>query len=143
MPEALRSDTDWAALVAAERARCEQADAALAVATAQTAALEGQLAAAAVDAQRHYSQLTALVQHLPAGLVLVDHEGQIQLVNQHFWDLFGLPPVAGPLEGGPPIAASGSGKAFTGTRLLSEITSGPNAGTCSGGMPQRPGQPAE
>ncbi|GAB3844340.1 hypothetical protein GCM10028822_01520 [Hymenobacter terrigena] len=106
MPAASRSDADWAALVAAERARREQAEAALAVAHAQVVALEGQLAAAAVGAQRHYTQLTALVQHLPAGLVLVDYQGQIQFVNQQFWDLFGLPPVAGPLEGGPPIPRS-------------------------------------
>jgi PAS domain S-box-containing protein len=103
MTNAPRSHTDWAALVAAERARREQAEAALAAAQAQTAALEGQLAAAAVGAQRYHTQLTALVQHLPAGLVLVDHQGQIQFVNQRFWELFGLPPVAGPLEGGPPI----------------------------------------
>ena len=103
MPAALCSDTDWAALVAAERARREQAEAALAVAQAQAATLEGRLAAAAVGAQRYYTQLTALVQHLPAGLVLVDHQGHIQFVNQQFWDLFGLPPVVGPLAGGPPI----------------------------------------
>ncbi|MDB5268357.1 MAG: hypothetical protein JWP58_1397 [Hymenobacter sp.] len=106
MPAAPRSDTDWAALVAAERARREQAEAALAVAQAQAAALEGQLGTAAATAQRYYNQLTALVQHLPAGLVLVDHQGQIQFVNKQFWDLFGLPPVAGPLEGGPPIPPS-------------------------------------
>ncbi|GAB3868145.1 hypothetical protein GCM10028824_12240 [Hymenobacter segetis] len=106
MPAAPHSDTDWAALVAAERTRREQAEAALAVAHAQAAALEGQLAAAAVSAQRYQTQLMALVQHLPAGLVLVDHEGQIQFINQQFRDLFGLPPVAGPLEGGPPIPPS-------------------------------------
>ncbi|MBH8567288.1 PAS domain S-box protein [Microvirga sp. STS02] len=106
MPAAPQSDADWAALVAAERARREQAEAALAVAQAQAAALEAQLAAAAVGAQRYYTQLTALVQHLPAGLVLVDHAGQIQFVNQQFWDLFGLPPVAGPLEAEPPIPYS-------------------------------------
>ncbi|MGY3090498.1 PAS domain S-box-containing protein [Hymenobacter sp. UYAg731] len=114
MPAAPRSDTDWAALVATERARREQAEAALAAAQAQAATLEGQLASAAVNAQRYYTQLTALVQHLPAGLILVDHEGRIQFVNQRFWDLFGLQPVAGPLEGGPPIphAAVFIGDAF-------------------------------
>ena len=103
MPASPCSDTDWAALVAAERARREQAETALAAAQAQAAALEEQLAAVAVGAQRYYTQLTALVQHLPAGLVLVDHRGEVQFVNQKFWELFDLPPVAGPLEGGASI----------------------------------------
>ncbi|WP_216689349.1 PAS domain S-box protein [Hymenobacter siberiensis] len=102
-PAAPHSDIDWAALVATERARREQAETALATAQAQAATLERQLAAVAVSAQHYHTQLTTLVQHLPAALVLVDHSNQIQFVNQAFWEMFGLPPVAGPLEGKPPI----------------------------------------
>jgi PAS domain S-box-containing protein len=89
--------------LASQQARCEQAETALAEAQARIAALEHQLATTATHAQRHQTQLTALVQNLHAGLVLVDEEGQIQFVNQYFWELFGLPPVAGPAEGAPPI----------------------------------------
>ncbi|WP_426060268.1 PAS domain S-box protein [Hymenobacter sp. B1770] len=97
------SSTDWAAQLAGERARREQAESALAAAQAEVAALKHELAATASNAQRHLTQLTALVQNLRAGLVLVDNDEQIQFVNQHFWQLFGLPPVAGPAEGQPPI----------------------------------------
>ncbi|HEX8327850.1 MAG TPA: PAS domain-containing protein [Hymenobacter sp.] len=97
------SDADLAAQLAAALARAEKAEAALVTAQAQIDALEQQLAATASNAQRHHTQLTALVQTLRVGLVLVDHVGDIQFVNQAFWDLFGLPPVAGPLEGAPPI----------------------------------------
>jgi PAS domain S-box-containing protein len=96
-------DTDWAALLAAERARREQAEAALATTSAQLAALEHQLAATASSAQRHQTQLAALVRNLQVGMILVDDTGQIQFVNQYFWELFGLPPVVSPLEGGPPV----------------------------------------
>ncbi|OGX90996.1 PAS domain-containing protein [Hymenobacter coccineus] len=57
-------------------------------AEARAAALEQQLAAA----QRYEAQLTALVQHLPLGLLLADPEGRIQLLNAHFRELFRLPP---------------------------------------------------
>jgi len=97
------SDADWAALLAAERARREQAETSLAAAQSLVVALEQQLATAASCAQRHHTQLSALVQNLRTGMVLVDHEGHIQFVNPLFWELFGLPPVAGPLEGHPPI----------------------------------------
>ncbi|SFP68701.1 PAS domain S-box protein [Hymenobacter arizonensis] len=97
------SNADWAAQLADERARREQAEGALAAAQAEVAALKQELATAASNAQRHQTQLTALVQNQRAGLVLVDNDEQIQFVNQHFWQLFGLPPVAGPTEGGPPI----------------------------------------
>jgi PAS domain S-box-containing protein len=101
MPTAPPSfDADLAGQLAAARARAERAEAALVIAQAQVAALEQQLATTASSAQRHHTQLTALVQNLRTGLVLVDHEGQIQFVNHHFWELFGLPPVQGPLEGG-------------------------------------------
>ena len=94
------SEADWVAQLAAECARREQAEAALATATAQVAALKQQLA---TTAHRHHAQLTALVHTLRVGLVLVDDAGEIQFVNQHFWEMFGLTPVAGPAEGGPPI----------------------------------------
>ncbi|TPG66613.1 PAS domain-containing protein [Hymenobacter nivis] len=88
---------------APERDRAERAEAALAQAQARIAALEDQLAASAGTAQRHYAQLNALVQALQVGLVLVDPEGQIQFVNQFFWELFGLAPVANPAAGAPPL----------------------------------------
>ena len=97
---------DWAAQLHAEQTRREQAEAARDAAEARIVALEQQLATTASHAQRHQTQLTALVQNLRAGLVLVDEQGQIQFVNQYFWELFGLPPVAGPAEGGPPIPYS-------------------------------------
>jgi PAS domain S-box-containing protein len=97
------SDTDWAAQLSAEQARRHQAEAALAAAEARVATLEQERAAIASQAQRQHIQLTALVQSQRVGLVLVDELGRIQFVNQHFWELFGLPPVAGPAEGGPPI----------------------------------------
>ncbi|MBF9223051.1 PAS domain S-box protein [Hymenobacter ruricola] len=97
------SDAEWAAQLRAERALREQAEAALAAAEARAAALEHQLASSASSVQRGLTQLTALVQNLRAGLLLVDQCGEIQFVSQHFWELFGLPPVAGPAEGAPPI----------------------------------------
>ncbi|MBF9237143.1 PAS domain-containing protein [Hymenobacter sp. BT683] len=100
------SDADWAAQVAEERSVRHQSETALAVAQAEIAALKQELAATASHGQRHLAQLTALVQTLRAGLLLVDDEGQIQFVNHYFWELFGLPPVAGPAEGAPPIAHS-------------------------------------
>ena len=106
LPAASRPGIDWATQLHAEQTRREQAEAARDAAEARIAALEQQLAATASHAQRHQTQLTALVQNLRAGLVLVDEQGQIQFVNQYFWELFGLPPVAGPAEGGPPIPYS-------------------------------------
>ncbi|GAB3584969.1 PAS domain-containing hybrid sensor histidine kinase/response regulator [Hymenobacter daeguensis] len=104
MPTAAASpDADWTAPLDAERTRRQQAEAALAAAEARIAALEQEQADLARHAQRQQVQLAALVQNLQVGLVLVDEHGQIQFVNQHFWELFGLPPVAGPAEGGPPI----------------------------------------
>ncbi|MBF9140772.1 PAS domain S-box protein [Hymenobacter properus] len=102
-PVSTFSDAEWAAQLRAEQDRRAQAEAALAEAQARLTALENQLAHTASSAQHQHTQLTALVQNLQAGLVLVDQAGQIQFVNQHFWELFGLPPVAGPAEGGPPI----------------------------------------
>ncbi|OGX83271.1 PAS domain-containing protein [Hymenobacter coccineus] len=105
MPTALSITTpaDYAAQLVAEQVRAEKAEAALAQARARVAALENELVAAAGSAQRHHAQLVALVQRLQVGLVLVDHEGQIQFVNQHFWELFGLVPVANPAAGAPGI----------------------------------------
>ena len=88
---------------APEKARAECTEAALALTQARIAALEGQLAATAKTAQRPYAQLIALVQALQVGLVLVDPEGQIQFVNPHFWELFGLAPRAIPGPGAPPL----------------------------------------
>ncbi|WP_162549951.1 PAS domain-containing protein [Hymenobacter nivis] len=88
---------------APEKARAEYTETALALAQARIAALEGQLAATVETAQRPYAQLIALVQALQVGLVLVDPEGQIQFVNPHFWELFGLAPRAIPGPGAPPL----------------------------------------
>ncbi|MBJ6110880.1 PAS domain S-box protein [Hymenobacter sp. BT523] len=95
---------EWAARVEQERAGREQAQAALVEAQARVAALEQQLAASAERARREHAQHQALVQNLRLGLVLVGPDGQIQFVSQHFWELFGLPPVSGPAAGGPPIS---------------------------------------
>ncbi|MDO7851321.1 PAS domain S-box protein [Hymenobacter convexus] len=103
---AFRPDADWAAQLSAERARCQQAEAALAAAEARIAALERERTTIVGQAQRQQTQLTALVQNLRVGLVLVDEQGRIQFVNQYFWELFGLPPVAGPDQGGPPVPYS-------------------------------------
>ncbi|OGX84361.1 hypothetical protein BEN47_03085 [Hymenobacter lapidarius] len=98
------SAAKWAELVASERAGREQAEAALAAAHAEMAALRQEVAASDGRARQHYTQLTALVHNLRVGFVLVDQAGQIQYVNQYFWDLFGLPPMAGPAEGHAPIS---------------------------------------
>ncbi|WP_201987008.1 PAS domain-containing protein [Hymenobacter rubidus] len=103
LPATARSADEWAAHLRAEQLRREAAEAACAESQARMAALELQLAAMTNHAQRHQTQLAALVQNMRVGLVLVDEQGQIQFVNEHFWELFGLPPVAGPAEGGPPI----------------------------------------
>ncbi|OGX84609.1 PAS domain S-box protein [Hymenobacter glacialis] len=97
------SAAEWAVQVASERAGREQAEAALAAAQAEIAMLKQEAAASASRARQHHTQLTALVQNLRVGFVLVDSAGQIQYVNEHFWSLFGLPPVAGPAEGHGPI----------------------------------------
>ncbi|MFC6225840.1 PAS domain S-box protein [Hymenobacter artigasi] len=104
MPHSFFSDADPAVQMAAEQTRREQAEASLAEARAHIAALRQELATTASSAQRYHAQLTSFVQNLQAGLVLVDQEGQIQFVNQHFWELFGLSPVVGPTDGGPAIS---------------------------------------
>ena len=86
------SDAEWAQQLAAERARCEQVEAALARAEARLAELEP--AAAPFAALR--AQIGALTHNLRVGVVLVDSSGQIQYVSPHFWRLFGLTPPAGP-----------------------------------------------
>ena len=103
MPRSSYSDADYAAQVATERAHREQAETALATALTRIAALEQQVATTAGSALRYHTQLTAFVQNLQAGLVLMDHEGQVQFVNSRFWELFGLPPVASPADGESPI----------------------------------------
>jgi len=76
--------------MAAEQICRERAEAALAAAEARIAALEQQLATVSAQAQRNQRQLAALVDNLRVGLLLVDQEGEIQLVNQHFRQMFGL-----------------------------------------------------
>ncbi|MBO2008975.1 PAS domain S-box protein [Hymenobacter negativus] len=105
-PAAFYPDSDCATQLRAEQTRCRQAEAERDAALSRLAALEQQLATTTSHAQRQQKQLSALVQNLRVGLVLVDEEGQIQFVNQHFWELFGLPAVAGPDQGGPPVPYS-------------------------------------
>ncbi|MGI4886813.1 MAG: PAS domain-containing protein [Janthinobacterium lividum] len=109
----LSDAANWAAQLAAAQARATQAEAALAGAHVRIAALAGELTAAAAGAQRYHAQLLALVQNLRIGLVLVDPAGEIQFINQYFWDLFGLVPVASPAVGAPiPADAVRIGSAF-------------------------------
>ena len=84
-----RTDADWQALLAAERARREQAEAALATAVAGHAQRQHQ----------HEAQLAALLQQLEVGLVLVAPDGRVPFVNPYFWELFGLEPVAPGADG--------------------------------------------
>ena len=93
------TNAEWAQQLAAERARREQAEAALARAEARLAELEP--AAAAPFAALH-TQLGALVHNLRLGVVLVDGSGLIQYVSPHFWWLFGMAPPVGP----PPYSES-------------------------------------
>lgn len=98
------SSLDGDARLVAEQARRREAEAALAVAQTRIAALEQQLAEAQESGRRHQAQLTALVQNLPMGLLLVDPAGQIQLVNSYFRSLFNLPPAAVLADTLPPTA---------------------------------------
>ncbi|WP_324671471.1 PAS domain-containing protein [Hymenobacter sp. GOD-10R] len=75
--------------IAAQPSR-EQLEAALLAAEARVAALEQQLTTVKQSAQRQQSQLTALVENLRIGILLVSEEGQILFVNQYFRELFGL-----------------------------------------------------
>ncbi|MDQ2794543.1 MAG: PAS domain-containing protein [Bacteroidota bacterium] len=104
MSVAAHSGAAAAAQAAPERTQGQQAQASLAAARARVAVLEQQVATMASSALRYHIQLISFVQNLQAGLALVDHEGQIQFVNQRFWALFGLPPVPGSADGGRPIA---------------------------------------
>ncbi|WP_375434889.1 PAS domain-containing protein [uncultured Hymenobacter sp.] len=79
-----------AARLAAEQMPHQPAESALAVAEARIAKLEQQLADATTKAERYLTQLAALVENLPVGLLLVDPAGKIQLVNSYFRNLFGL-----------------------------------------------------
>lgn len=88
---------------AVEQAHRKQAEAALAVAEARIAALEQELTEAGAQAHRSQRQLTALVENLRIGLLLVDQEEEIRLVNQHFREMFGLATDAKEANVYPPI----------------------------------------
>lgn len=64
----------------------------LAAAEARIAALERELRATTARAERREHQLTALLDSLPVGMVLVAPSGQIEAVNPTFRRLFGLAP---------------------------------------------------
>ncbi|OUJ71121.1 PAS domain-containing protein [Hymenobacter crusticola] len=88
--------------VAAQKSR-EQMEAALLAAEARIAALEQQLTSVNQSAQRQQSQLSALVETLRIGILLVSEEGQILYVNQYFRELFGLANGSTIAEVYPPI----------------------------------------
>ncbi|OGX91865.1 hypothetical protein BEN49_18145 [Hymenobacter coccineus] len=71
-----------AAQLSEERTRREQAEARLAQA-------EARLVAAGIEAQRHHTQLTTLIQSLPLGVLLVDDGGQVQFINQAYREILG------------------------------------------------------
>ncbi|MBO2009824.1 PAS domain-containing hybrid sensor histidine kinase/response regulator [Hymenobacter negativus] len=71
--------------------REEQLVAALAAANARVADLESQLANTTAQHRHCQNQLTALVNNLPMGLLLLGPDGQTQLMNAQFRELFGLP----------------------------------------------------
>jgi PAS domain S-box-containing protein len=97
------SDADLAAQLAAQQLRCLEAETALAAASARIAHLEHQLADVTSNAQRHYNQLVELMHNLHIGLLLVDHEGHIRFINQHFRELFGLSTEATTAHNNEPI----------------------------------------
>ncbi|HEX8424777.1 PAS domain-containing protein [Hymenobacter sp.] len=87
-------DEDEAGRLGTGQAGRHPAEEALAAAEARIAALEQQLAATTATAQRYQTQLAALVENLPTGLLLVDPTGQVQLVNSYFRSLFNIAPDA-------------------------------------------------
>ena len=66
-----------------ERARRLQAE-------QQVAALRLELSNAQLDAQQQHTRLTALAQNLRMGIMLVDHEGRVVLINRRYCELFGF-----------------------------------------------------
>jgi PAS domain S-box-containing protein len=67
-----------------ERSRREEAE-------QELAALRHELEVAQANAQRHQSRLTALAQNLRIGIMLVDNDGRVLLVNRPYCKLFGIP----------------------------------------------------
>ncbi|MBC6608404.1 PAS domain-containing protein [Hymenobacter sp. BT188] len=57
----------------------------------ELAALRYELEVAQANAQRHQSRLTALAQNLKMGIMLVDNDGRVLLVNRPYCQLFGIP----------------------------------------------------
>ena len=76
--------------LAVERARREQAEQELAEARARLAVLGTEPVAAGGPLLTLNAQLSALMQNLRLGLVLVDPDGQAAFVSAYFWRLFGL-----------------------------------------------------
>ncbi|GAA3940836.1 PAS domain-containing protein [Hymenobacter algoricola] len=86
MPSSFVPADSVAALTAqlqAERRLRERAE-------AEVSGLKKQLVETQLNAQRYSTRLSALVQNLRMGLLLVDDSGQVELVNQRFLELFGL-----------------------------------------------------
>ena len=94
---------EYAEQLAAEQARRARAEAELAAAQARLAALEQGAGPVGPAGLLQGIQLTALLQTLHVGLVLVDPAGQIQFVNAHFWQLFNLSPPAQAPPFGPEL----------------------------------------
>ena len=91
MPAELSTSAlDLARQLATERARREQAEHELADVRARLAGLESPALPGTSDQLTLNAQLSALMQNLRLGLVLVGPNGQATFVSAHFWRLFGL-----------------------------------------------------
>ncbi len=94
------SAADLAQQLAAERARRKQAEHELAEARVRLAVLGTEPVAAGGTPLTLNAQLSALMQNLRLGLVLVDPDGQAAFVSAYFWRLFGVDAPSQP----PPYA---------------------------------------
>jgi len=79
------------AQIAANQMNQQSTADALEAAQARIAELEKQLASMTHAAQQPQSQLSTLVDSLPAGLLLVSEEGEVRFINHYFKELFDLP----------------------------------------------------
>lgn len=57
----------------------------------EVAGLRHELQVAEADAQRHQTRLTALAQNLKMGIMLVDNDGRVLMVNRPYCQIFGIP----------------------------------------------------
>jgi PAS domain S-box-containing protein len=91
MSAPLAPPDSFASQLQQERAQRKQAE-------ARVAELEQQLSQSQAAAQRSHTRLAALVQNLRLGFMLVDDNGVVELVNQRYCELFGLPEMPGELQ---------------------------------------------